>query len=390
MTLGEKIRKYRLLHNLRQKDLGMMVGFSSSTADSRIRKYEGDLMAPKSEIRNKLVQALDVDPSALSDIDIHSIEDVVRTFFFMEEYLGFEIESFNSDQLSLFNKEKTYYSKWDISTLNSYMYIWYEQKKNLLNIKNDNQEDSNKEYELWKSRFPRDIYTYWNSLIEKIDAYYTPLVDALSLNKPKIVYSSEFLTQIRSMIQSGLVFEVDTDSSPKNKGYLTFTFQISDLLLPKTKEIENQFVEFLNNLKTLQGYEMSIERKVLTSNAGNTITYFLLLNPLMTKYTIIEELIEFENNKPEMNDFSKEMFESKFKKEFHSYNLNLPEEINVYYNNGQYSTLVDTEGFQTAKSLYLRAFSRVRMFRGKAHFNQRGKNHFSSYTHSITIKLEFY
>ena len=221
------------------------------------------------------------------------------------------------------------------------MYIWYEQKKNLLNIKNDNQEDSNKEYELWKSRFPRDIYTYWNSLIEKIDAYYTPLVDALSLNKPKIVYSSEFLTQIRSMIQSGLVFEVDTDSSPKNKGYLTFTFQISDLLLPKTKEIENQFVEFLNNLKTLQGYEMSIERKVLTSNAGNTITYFLLLNPLMTKYTIIEELIEFENNKSEMNDFSKEMFESKFKKEFHSYNLNLPEEINVYYNNGQYSTLVD-------------------------------------------------
>ena len=341
MTLGEKIRKYRLLHNLRQKDLGMMVGFSSSTADSRIRKYEGDLMAPKSEIRNKLVQALDVDPSALSDIDIHSIEDVVRTFFFMEEYLGFEIESFNSDQLSLFNKEKTYYSKWDISTLNSYMYIWYEQKKILLNIKNDNQEDSNKEYELWKSRFPRDIYTYWNSLIEKIDAYYTPLVDALSLNKPKIVYSSEFLTQIRSMIQSGLVFEVDTDSSPKNKGYLTFTFQISDLLLPKTKEIENQFVEFLNNLKTLQGYEMSIERKVLTSNAGNTITYFLLLNPLMTKYTIIEELIEFENNKSEMNDFSKEMFESKFKKEFHSYNLNLPEEINVYYNNGQYSTLVD-------------------------------------------------
>ena len=167
------------------------------------------------------------------------------------------------------------------------------------------------------------------------------LVDALSLNKPKIVYSSEFLTQIRSMIQSGLVFEVDTDSSPKNKGYLTFTFQISDLLLPKTKEIENQFVEFLNNLKTLQGYEMSIERKVLTSNAGNTITYFLLLNPLMTKYTIIEELIEFENNKSEMNDFSKEMFESKFKKEFHSYNLNLPEEINVYYNNGQYSTLVD-------------------------------------------------
>ena len=68
-----------------------MVGFSSSTADSRIRKYEGDLMAPKSEIRNKLVQALDVDPSALSDIDIHSIEDVVRTFFLWKNTLGLKL-----------------------------------------------------------------------------------------------------------------------------------------------------------------------------------------------------------------------------------------------------------------------------------------------------------
>lgn len=218
MTLGKKIKEYRLLHDMTQKELGMKIGFSASTADSRIRKYEGDLMAPKSEIRNKLVQALDVDPSALSDIDIHSIEDVVRTFFFMEEYLGFEIESFNSDQLSLFNKEKTYYSKWDISTLNSYMYIWYEQKKNLLNIKNDNQEDSNKEYELWKSRFPRDIYTYWNSLIEKIDAYYTPFVNEISNKKTKIVYSSEFIAQIRKLIQSGLEFKVDSEIRDVNDG----------------------------------------------------------------------------------------------------------------------------------------------------------------------------
>ena len=304
MTLGKKIKEYRLLHDMTQKELGMKIGFSASTADSRIRKYEGDLMAPKSEIRNKLVQALDVDPSALSDIDIHSIEDVVRTFFFMEEYLGFEIESFNSDQLSLFNKEKTYYSKWDISTLNSYMYIWYEQKKNLLNIKNDNQEDSNKEYELWKSRFPRDIYTYWNSLIEKIDAYYTPFVNEISNKKTKIVYSSEFIAQIRKLIQSGLEFKVDSEIRDVNDGYLVLIFKVSDLLSPKSKEIEIQFTEFLNNLKTLKEYGMIIDTTALTFTTGNIISYHMLLNPLMKKCGTIQELIQFEKNKASMDEFS--------------------------------------------------------------------------------------
>ena len=331
MTLGKKIKEYRLLHDMTQKELGMKIGFSASTADSRIRKYEGDLMAPKSEIRNKLVQALDVDPSALSDIDIHSIEDVVRTFFFMEEYLGFEIESFNSDQLSLFNKEKTYYSKWDISTLNSYMYIWYEQKKILLNIKNDNQEDSNKEYELWKSRFPRDIYTYWNSLIEKIDAYYTPFVNEISNKKTKIVYSSEFIAQIRKLIQSGLEFKVDSEIRDVNDGYLVLIFKVSDLLSPKSKEIEIQFTEFLNNLKTLKEYGMIIDTTALTFTTGNIISYHMLLNPLMKKCGTIQELIQFEKNKASMDEFSIELFNINYDKEFNSSNLNLQEEIEVYY-----------------------------------------------------------
>lgn len=331
MTLGKKIKEYRLLHDMTQKELGMKIGFSASTADSRIRKYEGDLMAPKSEIRNKLVQALDVDPSALSDIDIHSIEDVVRTFFFMEEYLGFEIESFNSDQLSLFNKEKTYYSKWDISTLNSYMYIWYEQKKNLLNIKNDNQEDSNKEYELWKSRFPRDIYTYWNSLIEKIDAYYTPFVNEISNKKTKIVYSSEFIAQIRKLIQSGLEFKVDSEIRDVNDGYLVLIFKVSDLLSPKSKEIEIQFTEFLNNLKTLKEYGMIIDTTALTFTTGNIISYHMLLNPLMKKCGTIQDLIQFEKNKASMDEFSIELFNINYDKEFNSSNLNLQEEIEVYY-----------------------------------------------------------
>ncbi|MBR2177221.1 MAG: helix-turn-helix transcriptional regulator [Clostridia bacterium] len=330
MTLGEKIRKYRLLHNLKQKDLGMMIGFSPATADSRIRKYEGDIMAPKSDIRNKLVQALDVDYSALSDIDIRSIEDVIRVFFFMEEYLGFEIEKVDLDNYQFFSKDKVYFQERDLKNLNSYIYIWQQQKKNLLNAKNDNEEDSSREYDLWKSRFPRDIHNYWNSLLTRIDDHYIPLVTSLEKTKSEITDSSGFVTQIRRLIQSGLEFTVSSELRHDNGLYLNFTFMISDLLSPKSKEVETQFAEFINMLNTLDSYGIVIEKTVLTNPSGNTITYHILHNALATKRSLIEEMINFESNRESMSDFNKEMFDQKLNEDFHRYNIDLTE-ITPYY-----------------------------------------------------------
>lgn len=108
-----------------QKEFGMKIGFSASTADSRIRKYEGDVMAPKSEIKNKLVQALDVDPSTLSNIDIHSIEDVVRIFFFMEEYLDFKIENIDLDNY-IFDKEYVLTVLYLILTPNTELFLAFQ------------------------------------------------------------------------------------------------------------------------------------------------------------------------------------------------------------------------------------------------------------------------
>lgn len=330
MTLGEKIRKYRLLHNLKQKDLGMMIGFSPATADSRIRKYEGDIMAPKSDIRNKLVQALDVDYSALSDIDIRSIEDVIRVFFFMEEYLGFEIEKVDLDNYQFFSKDKVYFQERDLKNLNSYIYIWQQQKKNLLNAKNDNEEDSSREYDLWKSRFPRDIHNYWNSLLTRIDDHYIPLVTSLEKTKSEITDSSGFVTQIRRLIQSGLEFTVSSELRHDNGLYLNFTFMISDLLSPASKEVETQFAEFINMLNTLDSYGIVIEKTVLTNPSGNTITYHILHNALATKRSLIEEMINFESNRENMSDFNKEMFDQKLNEDFRRFNIDLTE-ITPYY-----------------------------------------------------------
>lgn len=150
-----------------------------------------------------------------------------------------------------------------MKTLNSFIYIWQQQKKNLLNATNGNSEDSDNEYELWKSRFPMDIHNYWNNILNKIDNYYDPLVNSL-YNTPKINTTDDFLTQIRELIQTGLEFEVYQDFCAKRGSCLTLTFMTSDILSPINKEIETLFAKFLFNLKTLEEYGMTIDRNILT------------------------------------------------------------------------------------------------------------------------------
>lgn len=70
-----KNKKVQGIAGLTQKAVGERVGFSIGTQDSRIRKYEKDMMAPKEDIRIKIAEALDIDMSALNDIDIQTEED---------------------------------------------------------------------------------------------------------------------------------------------------------------------------------------------------------------------------------------------------------------------------------------------------------------------------
>ena len=119
-------RLWLLLRQLAQKELGEKVGFSSKTADSRIRKYEKNIIAPKTEIRNKLADTLDVDLSALSDINIQTYEDVKHTLFLFEEEFDMDIDrTEEKTTLSFDNHNKK------IAPLITYLYTWHC-NKNLL------------------------------------------------------------------------------------------------------------------------------------------------------------------------------------------------------------------------------------------------------------------
>lgn len=63
MTTGYKIKKYRKEKGLTQKELGLLCGFSVSTADVRIRQYENNDKVPREELLNTIAKALGVNDS---------------------------------------------------------------------------------------------------------------------------------------------------------------------------------------------------------------------------------------------------------------------------------------------------------------------------------------
>ena len=151
MTLGEKIKKCRKLHKLSQKKLGLACGFLEASADVRIRQYENNKQSPKSVLRKKIVEALDIDDEAISNFNISTDIDIMHMFFELEEKLGMTIEKNDGKTLLVFDDSNN-----DIATLINYMNIWYNKKTSLPN----NSEITNEqmtEYLLWKTRFKKNI-----------------------------------------------------------------------------------------------------------------------------------------------------------------------------------------------------------------------------------------
>lgn len=326
MTLGEKIKKYRLMKNLTQKDLGIKVGFSAATADSRIRKYEKDIMAPKNDIRQKIADALDIDLSALSDINIESYEDIMQILFLFEENLGMEIERKDGKTHLIFDDNNK-----DIEKFISYLYIWHSQKKNLISTSDTISTEEMYKYKIWKSRFPKDINAYWNKQLDDLDQLYAPLVKKSASKNKKITLLSEFLLQIRKLIQSGVSIETNVKLSGTGQAALVLGFYLPEILNTNNKERLLHFADYIYNLETLQSYGMLIDRQILTKEKGTQVIYSLQLSPLSAFKSTIDKISHFENDIANKNDWDIESFESQFESDLKMYDMNLKEEIEHFY-----------------------------------------------------------
>ena len=323
MTLGEKIKKYRILKGLTQKELGMAIGFSGATADSRIRKYELDAMAPKAEIKNKLAKALDVDLAALSENNIQSYEDIMYVLFEFEELFGMNIEKKDGKTILSFDDDNK-----DIATLITYINMWKNQKAALLpaNMEPSREQDIN--YKKWKAKFTSNIQEYYaNKENEIINCYRKP-VDQLTKNYAFATTTSDMVILLRKIIESGFSLNTSWRSDPEITGP-GFTFIVNELLNPSTEESKELFARFVYEWN----HFISLGAKCITEmqmpDNALTITYYISVPSFSTIKSHIDDFLKFYKSADNKNEFFTDSFEESFRSELETFN-NIEEEIEYY------------------------------------------------------------
>ena len=94
MQIGQRIKQARLHRGMTQKELGLAVGFEESTADVRIAQYESSTRTPKADMRDKLGEALNINPRYFFNSDLYAAEDIM--------FLLFELDGVNRLDLTPF------------------------------------------------------------------------------------------------------------------------------------------------------------------------------------------------------------------------------------------------------------------------------------------------
>ena len=323
MTLGDKIRKYRLLHNKTQKQLGEEVGFKKSTADVRINQYETGKMAPKADIRLKIAEALDVDIEALSDTSITSLEDIMYILFELEEQLGMDVERKEGRTCLSFdnNNER-------IRALITYLNLWIDQKASLLPEGDDSTKEQKRNYSLWKSKFVSNTKEYFSSKDKELSQHYEPLMENIIDTHDFAKTTSDITILIRRIIESGL----SITTTFADNGNITgpgFTFIANELLDPPSPDAEMLFTRFLCETEHFKQLGAQTHTDMQMTGKELTVTYYISVASFNVIKSQIDDLLEHLSLANDPNDYSRDSFESMFKDSLETYCLDIEEEIKM-------------------------------------------------------------
>lgn len=97
LNVGKRIRRFRTLRGMTQKELGIAVGFSPESADVRIAQYESGARVPKQKLIRLLAKALNVSPSTLAVPRIKNEEELCDLLIALEDECGIVLSPQSDD-----------------------------------------------------------------------------------------------------------------------------------------------------------------------------------------------------------------------------------------------------------------------------------------------------
>ena len=141
MTIGEKIRYFRLLRGYTQAELGDKLGLQAD----RIRQYENDVRTPKADLLKNIADSLDVDVEALSDINVQNATDIMHILFELEDKHTIDIERIGGKTAIIIDDDDM-----RNNILNTYLNYWYDKRQVFsLDKYSDNKDPRVIEYKSW-------------------------------------------------------------------------------------------------------------------------------------------------------------------------------------------------------------------------------------------------
>lgn len=145
MAVGKRIRYFRKLRGMTQKELGKAVGFSSRTASIRIAQYECGARTPKPELLKQISGALSVSEDALTTPDFESTTCLMHTLFALEDACFFDVFSL-AGNIELWSDTEDDSVPLAVRVMPK---TWAELRENYMHDK-----ISKEEYDQWRYNFP--------------------------------------------------------------------------------------------------------------------------------------------------------------------------------------------------------------------------------------------
>lgn len=148
MAIGKRIRFFRTLKNLTQKELGLKLRYPERAADVRVAQYESETRVPKEDTIERLSYIFDVSPNALKVPDIDSDIGFMHTLFALEDTRYLHITQTESGQYCI--ALDRYVENRDAFNMNRLFELWHNEYQKFLNG-----EITKEEYDHWRYTYPR-------------------------------------------------------------------------------------------------------------------------------------------------------------------------------------------------------------------------------------------
>lgn len=133
MNTGEKIKYFRLAHNMTQEQLAQEAEISFST----LRKYEANERNPKYEQLLKIASALEISVNIFMDFDIQTISDLFSILFKMENQADLKINTIQ--ELDAASSEDALFLHFKNNYINQVLKTYYSSAKSIKNIDTQHQ-----------------------------------------------------------------------------------------------------------------------------------------------------------------------------------------------------------------------------------------------------------